>query len=75
MTEPKPRKIKDLLWWQKKPSSLDVHDRDKMDGEIIKLLEEVEDEFKVSFTYHTERLNELKEALRVRQEQDRPRRT
>jgi hypothetical protein len=73
VVESKARKIKKLLWWQKTPSSLDVIDRESMDGEIIKLLEEVEGEFKTSFAYHTERLHELKEVLRARQEQDRPR--
>ncbi len=53
-------------WWKRNNSA--VHLSDELDEDILDLLEDVEEEFKISAEYHAKRLKELKEALHAREQ-------
>lgn len=63
-TKPRPKK---RHWWSKEPAN----EEEILDDDLVNLLEDVEGEFEVSFEYHAQRLRELKEALRGRQQTER----
>jgi hypothetical protein len=57
-------------WWKKDNEQPNNLVQNVLDNEVNVLLDNIEDEFNESFKQHSDRLQELREALRAREERE-----